>query len=234
MLAEVQSPPALSRVNFQKWFRFFNEAYGSACPQVYPTFGLLFAFYPNNTLGNQLWADIIGNTTTDEDGNIVVEARPVLEIIPTPAGGASNATVTMWKIAVENRNAVLADLKVLKSALVNSLPTADQERLGNTITGLLNVTPSTIAEYARTHYGTPDAADFSAGIETLQTRMLPTEEFSEIVARHLAVHNNYATNNQPIAPFLQVKYLRDATAGVEHIRTRVGKTLLFAFCFSAF
>lgn len=49
--------------------------------------------------------------------------------------------------------------------------------------------------------------------------MLPTEEFSEIVARHLAVHNNYATNNQPIAPFLQVKYLRDATAGVEHIRT---------------
>ncbi len=140
-----------------------------------------------------------GITHPDNAGVFLVNLRPVLDPIPNPNANNS-AAVTLWKFKAEQRTMVVEALRTLKMAMIATISTADQDLMGDSLNGLLNVSPADIVSMARTRYGTPDAADFAAGMASLQQRMDNKEAFVDVVSRHVAVQKHFATNGQPLRP----------------------------------
>ena len=160
-----------------------------------------------------VWSQLPGNSFI-EAGLPTIRQRtdPTQPTAPpdTASSGVWSAYTTQSKMYTAYKSASQA----LNRRLKDSLPLVDVNQLSHPVLGLSQVTSLHIMNHLRDRYGTLRAADYPAINMSLETRLLPEEDYLELASQHRLLHVQLADNNQAVSELRKVDYLINA---IKHV-----------------
>ena len=172
------------------------------------------------------WAAIPGISVTDAAG--VVHIEPVFDIVTPivqPNAGAAAGTVKFYEIARTDRSEVKKGISILKSLLIDSLPSDDISELSDLIYGMMLVTCRAILTHAARKYGTLNQEDFETIHSQMQVPKSPTIDYSSYAEIQRNYHRLLLGAGQPCSEFAKTTHymngLKDDLQGREAVKIYV-------------
>ena len=119
----------------QSLLRAINTATGSRCQEHLEVNGLL-----GFCASKAQWAMLLGVAIDDPDnvGEVIIADRPIIIFAPPPELGAAAAILEQFEIIFWRNSAISESLRVLKNAIISSLPDADKNELSDLFFGLVS------------------------------------------------------------------------------------------------
>lgn len=197
---------ANTRQSMQSFLRATNTAFGSRCQEHLGTNGLL-----GFCVSEAQWAMLPGNAINDpeNEGEIIIANRPTIVFTPPPELNAAAAILKQYEITFRRNSAISEALRVLKNAIIISLPDADRNELSDPFFGLVSISCQQLLDHLRERYGTFLASDFDAFRTDLNAK-IGTRTFPELAAQHRLIHVQFASANQGLSEVDKCRYLRSA------------------------
>ena len=183
-----------------------NTAFGSRCQEHLGINGLLgFCFL------DARWVMLPGVAMNDPDneGEFIVENRPIIIFAPPPELGAAAAILKRYKIIFRRNSAISEALRVLKNTIISSLPDADKNELSDPFYGLVPISCQQLLDHLREHYGIFLASDFDSFRTDLNAK-IGNRIFIELAAQNRLIHIQFLSANQGLSEVDKCRYLRTA------------------------
>ena len=137
--------------------------------------------------------------------------QPIVVFVPPPELGAPAANLKQYEITFRRNSAISEALRVLKNAIISSLPDADKNELSDPFFGLVSISCQQLLDHLRERYGTFLASDFDSFRTNLNTK-IGSRTFSELAAQHRLIHVQFLSANQGLSEVDKCRYLRAAIA----------------------
>lgn len=190
----------------QAFLRAVNTAFGGRCQEHLGTNGLL-----GFCVSDAQWATLPGVVAINPDNadQLIIADRPNIVFTPPPKLGAAAATLKQYEIAFRRNAAISEGLRLLKNAIIASLPDADINELSDPFFGLVSISCQQLLNHLRERYGTFFASDFDAFRTELDAK-IGTKTFSELAAHHRLIHVQFLSANQGLSEIDKCRYLRTA------------------------
>lgn len=195
-----------TRQNMQAFLRATNTAFGSRCQEHLGVNGLL-----GFCVSEAQWAMLPGVAINDPDnvGAVIIANRPTIIFAPPPELGAAAANLKQYEITFRRNSAISESLRLLKNAIISSLPDADKNELSDPFFGLVSTSCQQLLDHLRERYGTFLASDFDAFRSDLNAK-IGIRTFPELAAQHRLIHVQFLSANQGISEVDKCRYLRAA------------------------
>ena len=190
----------------QAFLRATNTAFGSRCQEHLGVNGLL-----GFCVSEAQWAMLPGVAINDPDnvGAVIIANRPIIIFAPPPELGAAAANLKQYEITFRRNSAISESLRVLKNAIISSLPDADKNELSDPFFGLVSTSCQQLLDHLRERYGTFLASDFDAFRSDLNAK-IGIRTFPELAAQHRLIHVQFLSANQGLSEVDKCRYLRAA------------------------
>ena len=190
----------------QAFLRATNTAFGSRCQEHLGINGLL-GFCVSDAQWEMLPGVAMNNP--DNEGEIIIGDRPIVVFAPPPELGAAAAILKQYEITFRRNSAISEALRVLKNAIISSLPDADKNELSDPFFGLVSISCQQLLDHLRERYGTFLASDFDSFRTDLNAK-IGSRTFSELAAQHRLIHVQFLSANQGLSEVDKCRYLRAA------------------------
>ena len=195
-----------TRQNMQSFLRATNTAFGSRCQEHLGVNGLL-----GFCISEAQWAMHPGVAIDHPDnvGEVIIADRPIIIFAPPPELGAAAAILKQYEITFRRNLAISESLRVLKNAIISSLPDADKNELSDPFFGLVSTPCQQLLDHLGERYGTFLASDFDAFRNDLNAK-IGIRTFTELAAQHRLIHVQFLSANQGLSEVDKCRYLRAA------------------------